>query len=63
MRRLLTEAIPLLSTIAMRGGGFVAEVKNCRDVKFVEVTQANRQTMPGQVVAWVKHHTAEAKTL
>jgi nucleoside-triphosphatase len=51
MRKLLSEPIPVLATIALRGGGFIAEVKQRRDVQILEVTQANRQSLPGQIAA------------
>jgi nucleoside-triphosphatase len=60
MRRLLTEAVSTVATIALRGGGFIAEVKNHPEVQIVEVTQANRQALPGQIAAWVKGHGAQA---
>ena len=47
MRRLLTEPVSVVATIALRGGGFIAEVKSLPDVRIVEVTQANRQARPG----------------
>ena len=59
MRKLLDEPITVVATIALRGGGFIAEVKHRPDVQFVEVTQGNRQTLPGQIAAWVKQHTAQ----
>jgi nucleoside-triphosphatase len=62
MRRLLTEAVSVVATIALRGGGFIAEVKQRPDVQIVEVTQANRQAPPGQTAAWVKERTARANT-
>jgi nucleoside-triphosphatase len=62
MKRLLGEPIPVVATIALRGGGFIAEVKNRPDVRIVEVTQANRQALPGQIAAWVKQDTARANT-
>ncbi len=62
MRRLLCEPTPVVSTIALRGGGFIAEVKNRPDVQVVEVTQGNRQALPGQIAAWVKQLTVEANT-
>jgi nucleoside-triphosphatase THEP1 len=37
MRRLLGEPIPVVATIALRGGGFIAEVKQRHDVGIVEV--------------------------
>jgi nucleoside-triphosphatase len=39
MRRLLGDPIPVLATIALRGGGFIAVVKNRPDVEIVVVTQ------------------------
>jgi nucleoside-triphosphatase len=63
MRRLLGEPVPVLATIALRGGGFIAEVKSRPDVQIVEVTQANRQALPGQIAAWVKERWAQANVL
>jgi nucleoside-triphosphatase len=62
MSRLLGEPVPVVATIALRGGGFIAEVKQRRDVQIVEVTQANRGELPAQIAAWVKESTAQAKT-
>jgi nucleoside-triphosphatase len=62
MGSLLTQPIPVISTVALRGGGFIAEVKNRPDVQIVEVTQANRQALPGQIAAWVKQLRAEPNT-
>ena len=63
MRKLLSEPIPVLATIALRGGGFIAEVKQRPDVQIVEVTQANRQALPAQIAAWVKERTARMDLL
>jgi nucleoside-triphosphatase len=62
IHRLLEGPVPLLATIALRGGGFIADVKKRPDVQFVEVTNGNRQTLPQQIAAWVKQHTAQANT-
>ena len=62
IRRLLEGPLPLVASIALRGGGFIAEVKNRPDVQVVEVTQGNRDTLPGQIVAWVKQRRAQANT-
>jgi nucleoside-triphosphatase len=62
VRRLLEGPVPLVASIALRGGGFIAEVKNRPDVQIVEVTQAKRQTLPGQIAAWVKQRTVQANT-
>ena len=58
MRRLLVGPVPVVATIALRGGGFIAEVKKRPNVQIVEVTHANRQALPEQIAAWVKQHTA-----
>jgi nucleoside-triphosphatase len=63
MRRLLGEPIPRVATIAPRGGGFIAEVKQRPDVRVVEVTQGNRQDLPGQIAAWIKQRTDRANIL
>jgi nucleoside-triphosphatase len=59
MRNLLSEPIPVVATIALRGGGFIAEFKNRPDVQILAVTQANRQVLPGQIAALVKQYTAQ----
>jgi nucleoside-triphosphatase len=60
--RLLLGPIPLVASIALRGSGFIAEVKKRPDVQIVEVTNGNRQTLPGEIAGWVKQHTAQANT-
>jgi len=60
--RLLEGPLPLVASIALRGGGFIAEVKNRPDVQVVEVIQGNRQALPEQIAAWVKYRTAQANT-
>ena len=60
--RLLLGPVPLVATIALRGGGFIAEVKNRPDVQVVEVTNGNRQTLPEQIAAWVKQRAIQANT-
>jgi nucleoside-triphosphatase len=62
MRRLLSEPVSAVATIALRGGGFIAEVKNRPDVQIVEVTQVNRQALPARIAAWVKERTVRANT-
>ena len=62
MRTLLDGLTPVLATIALRGDGFIADVKKRPDVQIVEVTSGNRQTLPEHIAAWVKQHTAQANT-
>src|SRR5271166_6797905 len=61
--RLLEGPVPLVASIALRGGGFIAKVRGRNDVRVVEVTQGSRQTLPGQIAAWVKQRMAQANTL
>jgi nucleoside-triphosphatase len=58
--RLLEGPVPLVASIALWGGGFIAEVKKRPDLQVVEVTQGNRQSLPEQIAAWVKQYTATA---
>jgi nucleoside-triphosphatase len=62
IRRILEEPVQVVATIALRGGGFIAEVKNRPEVQIVEVTNGNRQALPGQIAVWVKQHTVKANT-
>jgi nucleoside-triphosphatase len=62
MRRLLDEPTPVVSTIALRGGGFISEVKNRPEVQIVEVNQGNRDELPEQIAAWVKERKAQTNT-
>jgi nucleoside-triphosphatase len=62
MRTLLGDPVPVVATIALRGGGFIAEVQQRPDVQIVEVTQANRGELPAQIAAWVKERTVRANT-
>ena len=62
MSQLLDGPVPVVATIALQGGGFIAGVKSRPDVQIVEVTQGNRPTLPGQIAAWVKQNTAPANT-
>lgn len=50
MRRLLDRPRPVLATVALHGGGLIAEVKARDDVLMGRVTQANRDRMPDRIV-------------
>ncbi len=60
MRKRLDGPVPLVATVALWGGGFIAEVKGRPDVRIVEVTQGNRETLPAEIAAWIKQRTARA---
>lgn len=54
LRGLLDSAKPVVATIAQKGGGFIVEVKERKDVELWEVTRANRDGMPKEVLAWLE---------
>lgn len=54
MRGLLDSRKPVVATIARRGGGFIAEVKARSDAELWELTRANRDGMPKEVLAWLE---------
>ncbi len=46
VRELLDGSTPVVATVAVSGGGFIAEAKGRSDVELSEVTQANRDELP-----------------
>jgi len=42
-----------VATVAVRGGGFIVEVKGRAGVEIWEVTNANRNEMPAQILRWL----------
>jgi nucleoside-triphosphatase len=57
VRALLDSGHPVLATVARRGGGFIAGVKERVDVEVCEVTRANRDAMPATVLEWLGART------
>jgi nucleoside-triphosphatase len=53
MRRLFDSGRVVVATVALRGGGFIAEVKRRPGVALREVTRANRDALSGEVLAWI----------
>ncbi len=53
MRALLAGAVPVVATVAARGGGFIAEVKRMPVCVSWEVTHGNRDELPARVLAWL----------
>jgi len=51
MRQILDGDVPLLATIALKGGGFIREVKQRDDVELITVSPGNRDSLPGELVA------------
>src|SRR5262245_27571545 len=54
VRETLDTSTPVLATIAQAGGGFIAEVRRRRDMTLLELTSANRDAMPGRIVALLR---------
>jgi nucleoside-triphosphatase len=50
VRCLLDSETPVLGTVALKGGGFIAEVKARDDVALYEVTVKNRDALPGEIL-------------
>lgn len=53
MRTLLAAGVPVVATVGLRGGGFMAEVKRRPGVELWEVTRANRDTASARVRTWI----------
>jgi nucleoside-triphosphatase len=54
MRRVLEGPVPVLATIALKGGGFIAEVKARPDVRIIEVAPGNREDLPERLATWLR---------
>jgi len=61
MRALLDAGMPVVATIALRGGGFIAEVKSRDDVEIREVRPANREALVEEVVAWIRRASGSSR--
>ncbi|HEV8609915.1 MAG TPA: NTPase [Thermoanaerobaculia bacterium] len=51
--RLLDAGRLVVATVALRGGGFIEEVKRRRDVELRNITRSNRDGMPAQILEWI----------
>jgi nucleoside-triphosphatase len=62
MRALLACGKPVVATVALRGGGFIEEVRACRSIcagaQLWVVTPRNRDSLPKQTLTWLKRITA-----
>jgi nucleoside-triphosphatase len=57
VRRVLDGPVPVLATVALRGGGFIAEVKARPDAHIVEVAPGNRDDLPERLAVWLRGMT------
>lgn len=53
MRALLDGEAPVVATIALRGGGFIAEVKRRPDAELRTIARATREAGPDDIVRWL----------
>ena len=56
MSSLLDSGKPVVATIALKGGGFISEVKNRAGVKLWEATKKNRNDMPDKIASCVREN-------
>jgi nucleoside-triphosphatase len=54
MRTLLDGSTPVVATVALKGGGFIAEAKRKAGSAVWEVTRANRDVLPTHILGWLK---------
>src|SRR5262245_26957985 len=60
VRLLLDGQAPLVATVAMKGGGLIAEVKARPEAQLLEVTEENRDRLPAELERWVRDHVRRA---
>jgi nucleoside-triphosphatase len=58
LRRLLEGGRPVVATIALRGGGFIAEVKRRPDAEIRTLSRTTRDAAPAAIVAWLESRRA-----
>jgi nucleoside-triphosphatase len=58
MKRLLDADRTVVATVALRGSGFIEEVKGRRDVELLRISRADRDEMPGRILDWIDSQRA-----
>ena len=53
---LLDSPLPIVATVAQKGTGLIAAVKNRPDALLWEVTPENRDRLPTEIAAWLQDH-------
>jgi nucleoside-triphosphatase len=56
MNTLLESDTLLVASIGKKGHGFIQEVKQRSDIELLELTQANRDTLPEDILHWLARH-------
>jgi nucleoside-triphosphatase len=57
MERLWSAPVPLLITVAEKGGGYIARIKEKPGVRLITVTPANRDGLPDKILAMLAGKT------
>jgi nucleoside-triphosphatase len=52
--RLLGDPVPVVATVALKGQGLIAAVKDRADVRLVEVSEKNRDRLPEDLEKWAR---------
>jgi nucleoside-triphosphatase len=52
-RQLLKQSKPIVATVALRGSGFIQEIKECEQAVIREVNFHNRNQLPHEVLEWL----------
>jgi nucleoside-triphosphatase THEP1 len=54
VRRLFKSDVSVLATVAKKGAGFIAEVKNYREAKLFDMTTQNRDKIAEEILQILK---------
>jgi nucleoside-triphosphatase len=52
--RLLDGPIPVLATVALRGQGLIARVKERPDIRLIDISHQDRDTLPEELERWLR---------
>jgi len=50
IKQILDSSIPLVATVALKGFGFIAQVKERKDIELIAVTVENRNLLPARIL-------------
>jgi nucleoside-triphosphatase len=56
MKKNLQQNTPVVSTVARKGSGFIAEVKTYPEIELIQVTSANRDSLPEKIFNRLKQY-------
>ena len=57
--KLLDSDKTVVASVAMKGEGFMTEVKRRPDCRVAEVTPANREKLVGEFAEWIREHVSD----